>query len=121
METSFVPKVQQIKQLTAAEELYKIVSPGQDYPYEFICFKITGYRPKGQSKTQMIAGSELLENLPIYIAKSSARLRLQADKQGRKVYSLGELAKKLNISTKTIERWQKKGLIGRRYVFSDGA
>jgi RNA polymerase sigma factor (sigma-70 family) len=121
METSFASKIQQIKQLAAAEELYKIVTPAQEYPYEFICFKITGYRPKELTKNQMIPGSDLLADLPIYIAKASARLQLESNKQGQKIYSLTELTKKLNISTKTIERWQKKGLIGRRYVFPDGS
>ncbi len=120
METSFVPKAQQLKQLAAAEELLKIISPTQDYPFEFICFKITGFRPKGHSASQTITGKELLENLPGYIAKSSARLRLKADQQGQKIYSLNELAKKMNISLRTIERWQKRGLLGRKYVFPDG-
>ncbi|MDD5011510.1 MAG: sigma-70 family RNA polymerase sigma factor, partial [Phycisphaerae bacterium] len=66
-------------------------------------------------------GKELLQNLPIYIAKSSARLRLPAAKQKEKIYSLAETAKKLNISIRTIERWQKKGFFGKKYLFDDGS
>lgn len=118
METSFVPKVQQLKQLAAAEELYKIVSPNQEYPFEFVCFKITGFRPKGQTKTEMIAGSELLRDLPVYVFLASARLKLKADQQSEKIYSIGELSKKFNVSKRTIERWRKRGLLCRRYIFS---
>ncbi len=119
METSFVPKSQQLKQLAAAEELYKIVSPDKDYPFEFICFKITGYRPK-EHTSEMVSGKELLESLPMYIAKSSARLRLPAARQKENIYSLSDTAKKLNISIRTIERWQKRGFFGKKYVFADG-
>ncbi len=51
METGFGPKAQQLKQLAAAEELYKIIEPDRQYPFEFVCFKITGYRPKSQTRT----------------------------------------------------------------------
>ncbi|MCE5339861.1 MAG: sigma-70 family RNA polymerase sigma factor [Planctomycetaceae bacterium] len=119
METSFVPRAQQIKQLAAAESLYKILSPEQEYPYEFICFKITGYRPKNSASTVPISGGELLKSLPKYIHKASARLRLRTDQESEKIYTLKELAEHLNVSIRTLERWQTKGLIGRRYVFPD--
>ena len=115
-----MPRAQHLKQLGAAEELYKIVSPNQEYPFEFICFKITGYRPK-EHNTQMVPGKELIESLPVYIAKASARVRLKADQQKEKIYSLHEVAKKLNISIRTIERWQRKGFFGKKYVFPDGS
>jgi RNA polymerase primary sigma factor len=120
METSFVPRAQHLKQLSAAEQLYKIVSPDKEYPFEFICFKITGYRPK-EHTAQMVSGKELIESLPVYIAKASARLRLPAEEQKEKIYSLGETAKKLNISIRTIERWQRRGFFGKKYVFPDGS
>jgi RNA polymerase sigma factor (sigma-70 family) len=120
METSFIPKAQHLKQLAAAEELYKIVSPNQEYPFEFVCFKITGYRPK-EHTNQMIPGKELLENLPAYIAKASARLHLPTKEQKEKIYSLDDVSKKLNISIRTIERWQRRGFFGKKYVFPDGS
>ena len=119
METGFVSKAQQLKQLAAAEELYRIAEQGKSYPYEFICFKITGYRSKGQNIHQTIEGSDLLRDMPIYILKSSARLKLPAGKQSEKIYSLEELSEKLNVSTRTIERWRKRGLLCRKYLFDD--
>lgn len=120
METSFVPKSQQLKQLAAAEELYKIIEPDRQYPYEFICFKITSYRPKGQTAQQTISSKEVMCDLPVYILRQSARLKLKADKQSEKIYSIGELSEKFNISTRTIERWRKRGLLCRRYIFGGG-
>jgi RNA polymerase sigma factor (sigma-70 family) len=120
METSFGPRQQQIKQLAAAEALYKIISPAQEYPYEFICFKITGYRPKNSpASAATIKGEDLITNLPKYIYKSSGRLHLRTDQLKEKVYTLHELAKHLGVSVRTLERWQTRGLIGRKYVFPD--
>jgi RNA polymerase sigma factor (sigma-70 family) len=118
MGTSFVPRVRQLKQLAAAEELYKIIEAERQYPFEFVCFKITGYRPKSQMKTETIAGSELLLDLPVYVFRASARIRLAADQQGEKIYSIDELSEKFNVSKRTIERWRKRGLLCRRYIFS---
>ena len=112
-----MPRTQHLKQLIAAEELYRIVEPERQYPYEFICFKITGYRPKGRSPSQVITGKELIEDLPVYILRESARLKLKAAQQGEKIYSIDQLAAKLNVSTRTIERWRKKGLLCREYLF----
>jgi RNA polymerase sigma factor (sigma-70 family) len=117
METGFVPKSQQLKQLIAAEELYTIIEPEREYPYEFICFKITGYRPKSQLASQVVAGKELIEDLPVYILRESARLQFKAAQQGEKISSIDQLAAKLNVSTRTIERWRKKGLLCRQYLF----
>lgn len=121
METSFVPREQQIKQLNAAEGLFKIISPAQEYPYEFICFKITGFRPKTHPAVRSITGADLLKNLPKYIHKASARLRLRTDQEQEKIYTINELAEQLNVSIRTIERWQMRGLIGRKYIFLDGS
>ncbi|OHB50107.1 MAG: hypothetical protein A2Y10_14270 [Planctomycetes bacterium GWF2_41_51] len=120
METSFVPRQQQIKQLSAAESLYKIVSSAQEYPYEFICFKITGYRPKHSPAVNSITGADLLKNLPKYIHKASSRLHLRTDQESEKIYTLNELAVHLKVSIRTLERWQLRGLIGRKYIFPDG-
>jgi len=117
METSFVPKVQHLKQLAAAQELYKLIEPDRQYPYEFICFKITGYRPKGQAAQQTISSQELMRDLPVYVFRASARLKLKADQQAEKIYSINELSKKFNVSKRTIERWRIRGLLCRRYIF----
>ena len=120
METSFGPKAQLLKQLSASEELYKIVEPDRQYPYEFICFKITGYRPKSQTEQQTITSKELIDDLPTYVLRASDRLKLRADQQSEKVYSIEGLAKKFDVSKRTIERWRKRGLLCRKYIFGGG-
>lgn len=121
METGFVPKAQQLKQLSAAEELYRIAEVDKQYPYEFICFRITGYRPKSRAVQQVITGKELRGDLPAYILRLSERLKLITARQGEEIYSIDALAKKFNVSIRTIERWRLRGLLGRRYIFDSGS
>jgi RNA polymerase sigma factor (sigma-70 family) len=58
--------------------------------------------------------------LQIFISKLSGRIALPAGAQSQKVYSVEELAAKLDVSIKTVNRWRKRGLIARKFVFNDG-
>ena len=46
MQVRFAPAKQRQKQLGRAEELLDIIEKDKEYPFEFVCFKITGYRPE---------------------------------------------------------------------------
>ncbi len=120
MQLRFAPQKQHRKQLDAAEKLFEVVDKNKEYPFEFVCFRITGYHPKGETARQLIKGDELVGDLQIFISKLSGRLAQPAIEQGEKVYSIEELAKVFNVSTKTTQRWRKRGLIARKFIFDDG-
>ena len=120
METRFAPARQQLKQLAAAEKLFWATEAGRDYPFEFICFQITGYRPREAGATELINGSELLEDLPVFIAKLSGRLKLEASSRQEAIYTIERLAEKFSVSAKTINRWRKRGFPAGKYIFGDG-
>ena len=42
----FTPQEKRRKQLDAAEELFGIIDKDREYPFEFICFRITGFQLK---------------------------------------------------------------------------
>jgi len=120
MQLRFAPEKQRRKQLDAAEKLLEAVDKEKDYPFEFVCFRITDYRPKGEKDRQLIKGDELAHDLQTFISKLSGQIAQPAIEQGEKVYSIEELAELFGVSTKTIHRWRKRGLIGRKFVFNDG-
>ncbi|MCI0441115.1 MAG: hypothetical protein L0177_18585, partial [Chloroflexi bacterium] len=41
----FVPPARRMEQLARAERLLAETDPGKQYPYQFVCFRITDYRP----------------------------------------------------------------------------
>jgi RNA polymerase primary sigma factor len=119
-ELRFAPKEQKQKELAAAEKLLKIVDQSREYPFEFVVFKITDYRPRDDLSGKFIAGADLAHDLRIFINELSSRLKVPADEHSEKVYTTEELAKEFSVSARTIRRWHEKGLIGRMFVFDDG-
>ncbi len=116
----FTPQKHRRKQLDSAEKLLAIIKADKEYPFEFVCFHITGFHPKAMPQQQPIKGDELIEDLRIFITKLSSQLALASAEQGQKVYPIEELAAHFDVSTKTIHRWRKRGLIARKFVFDDG-
>jgi RNA polymerase primary sigma factor len=119
MQFRFTPLEKRQKQLESAEKLLAIIDKDKEYPFEFVCFHITGYHPK-TSDHQMIKGDQLLEDLRVFIFKLSSRLARLITEQNQKVYTIDELAAMWGVSTKTISRWQKYGLVARKFIFNDG-
>jgi len=120
MELRFAPRSQKEKQLNAAEKLLSDVDKEKKYPLEFVCFRITEYRPRDAETGKFISGKDLADDLQVFINRLSGQLALAAAKQHEKVYTIAELAGYFSVSTKTIHRWRKRGLISRKFVFDDG-
>jgi len=120
MQLRFTPEKKRRKQLDAAEQLFAIIDKDKEYPFEFVCFRITGFHLKSTDEDELIKGDDLLEDLRIFISKLSGKLARPVTEQSQKIYGIEELAKTVGVSTKTIYRWRKQGLIGRRYIFDDG-
>ena len=120
MQLRFTPQKKRRKQLDAAEKLLAIIQSDKEYPFEFVCFHITGFHPKALPEQQPIKGDELAEDLRIFIAKLSSQLVLAVAEQNQKVYTIEELAASFDVSTKTIHRWRKRSLIARKFIFDDG-
>ncbi len=119
MQVRFAPARQRQKQLARAEELLNLIEKDKEYPFEFVCYKITGYRPDEKAGHQLIRGDELLEDLRIFIWKLSGQVAPPVKEQPENIYTKKELAKKLHVSTKTIDRWRRRGLRVRKYLFED--
>lgn len=120
LQLRFIPQRQRQKQLDAAEKLLAIIDKNKEYPFEFVCFRITGFHPKTALQQQLIKGDELAEDLRIFISKLSGYLACHVAEQNQKVHTIEELAADLVVATKTIYRWRKQGLIARKFVFEDG-
>jgi RNA polymerase primary sigma factor len=108
----FAPPARRLEQLRRAEQLLIEIDPGKQYPYPFVCFRITDFRPEAHAD-QIISGADLRHDLCLLIdrlARSMPALPVEA--VAEPVLTLEQLSKKLNVTTKTINRWRKRGLIG---------
>lgn len=112
----YAPREKRLEQIEAAEHLVSELEPGKKYPYDYVFFRITGYRP-GEDHDDQIPGGELLHDLRLLIEDLSDATDLSAEAMGEPVLTVDDLANQFNVSTKTISRWREQGLVSRRFLF----
>jgi len=108
----FVPPAKRKGQLANAERLLAEVDSERQYPYQFICYRITDFRPDSYPDL-LIDGRTLKHDLGVFLMEVARSIPAEPiEKIEEQVMTLEEISKKLNVSTKTINRWRQKGLIG---------
>lgn len=115
----FAPQEVRLKQINAAEELLHGIDPAKAYPPEFLTYRITGYRPKTHGE-EMLAGEAIQHDLGLLIEQISDTLDVRTDSLAQPVLSIEDVTERFNVTSKTIQRWRRKGLPARRFVFADG-
>jgi hypothetical protein len=114
----FVPAETARRHLERAESLVREIDPQRWYPEDWLTQRLTGYRPELDSPA-MIAGEALLGDLPAVIERLSLAAALRpVDLAGWT--STRELCERWGVSTRTLERYRRWGLNGRRARRDDG-
>jgi len=116
---SFTPQDARLAQLAAAEELLLELGADKAYPFNFIVFRITGYHPKKLDQT-LLTGMALQHDLGLLIEQVSETLNLSEVESPQPVMTIDDVAQRFNVTSKTIQRWRRRGLGARRFVFKDG-
>ena len=112
----FAPREKKIEQVNAAEKLLQELDPDRTYSYEYLCYRVTRYRPDSYPDLKM-CGLEATHDLRLLIEDLSDAANLPAQEAGEEVLTVEELSRRFQVSTKTISRWRRQGLISRRFVF----
>ncbi len=115
----FAPREKKIEQIDGAESLLRDVQIDRIYNYEYVCFRITGFRAE-QSPIIRIKGDDLIHDLYCFIEDLSESANIQADEIGQPVHTVEQLSKMFNVSSKTISRWRQQGLVSRKFIFDGG-
>jgi RNA polymerase sigma factor (sigma-70 family) len=119
MQLKFTSPKKRREFLNAAEQLLDLIEPDKQYPFDFVCYKITGYHPKDLPH-ELISGDRLADDLSIFLWKLSGLVDDSVSDYDEQIYTIEQLARKLDVSTKTITRWRRRGLRARKYVFING-
>jgi RNA polymerase primary sigma factor len=109
-----------LEQTYRAEHLIKLVDPTKSYPYDFVCYKLTEYKPKDIVHPQLISGADLIKDLVHFIAQVTRQMDLRHDQLSEAAVAVRELARENSISVKTLKRWGKLGLAHRSVIGPDG-
>ncbi len=121
LQLKYTPEIKRRKQLEAAEHLCSTIDTHKEYPFDFIYYQITGFQLQADTAPpDPINGQTLLDDLKVFIAKLSIKTAVPVHEQQETVYTIGELADQWGVSTKTIHRWRRGGLVARKFLFGDG-
>ena len=121
LQAKYAPEEKRLFQIESCENLLRLIRPGGKYPYDFICFHLTGYHPRRKKTSNLIDYKDLCHDLPIYSEQLSRTLRITyASLDKKKVYTINRLTRRFNVCEKTINRWRRDGLVGRYVIFPDG-
>jgi RNA polymerase sigma factor (sigma-70 family) len=105
----------------AAEELAQRLKSDQEYPFEYVVYRLTGYRPAASERPrQPPTGRSLRSDLLRLMLDLCDSFELRTSDYKDRVYDSPALAKHFQVSTKTVQRWRRRGLPARRLVFPDG-
>jgi RNA polymerase primary sigma factor len=116
----FTPAELRAVQLANAEDLLLGIDPAKAYPLDFVIFRITGYHPKSTVAEELLTGLALQHDLGLLIEQVSQTLDTPTQSLAEPVLSIDDVAERFNVTSKTIQRWRRKGLPARRFVFPDG-
>jgi RNA polymerase primary sigma factor/RNA polymerase sigma factor len=112
----FAPREKKIEQVEQAERLLGELDPKRTYTYEYVCYRVTNYRPEAYPDLK-VTGQEAKHDLQLFVEDVSDAAAVPAEAAGERVLTVEELAKQFHVSTKTISRWRRVGLVSRRFVF----
>lgn len=115
----FTPQETRAAQVAAAEELLHTIEPNKAYPLDFIIYRVTGYRPRSVGD-DLLTGLALQHDLGLLIEHVSDSLDVPAASFAEPVLSIDDVCERFNVTSKTIQRWRRKGLPARRFIFPDG-
>ncbi len=97
--------------MDAAEQLLAEVNPDQLYPMEFIVYRLTGYRPESGIFDTSVVGKALIRDLGAFIQAISADLELPDCQSRGQAISLDEVAARLKVDRRTVQRRRGDGLV----------
>jgi len=112
----FAPREKKLEQVELAERLLGELDPTRTYTYEYLCYRITKYRPESHPDVRM-DGQQASHDLRLFVEDLSDSADVPAETAGEPVLTVDELSREFQVSTKTISRWRRQGLVSRRFVF----
>lgn len=100
------------------EQLVASVQPDQSYREDEIARRI-GFASNKSAGDGNVSGKDLLHDLRLLIEAASDKLDMSAEALAEPVLTVADVAERFGVSTKTVDRWRRRGLAGRRLRFGN--
>jgi len=114
-QTRFAPRERRLEQIDRAEQLLTEIEDTKRYPYEYLCFRITGFRPEGWPAL-ILEGGDVQHDLRLFVEDLSATARQAVEHVSEPVLTVAEVSRRYSVSPRTVTRWRRQGLVARRFV-----
>jgi RNA polymerase sigma factor (sigma-70 family) len=111
----YAPRERRLEQIDRAEHLLGEIEAEKRYPYEYLCFRITGFRPEG-SPALVLDGTDVRHDLRLFVEELSGTVHQAAEHAPEPVLTVDAVSRRFNVSTRTVARWRRQGLVARRFV-----
>ncbi|MDR1958920.1 MAG: sigma-70 family RNA polymerase sigma factor [Planctomycetaceae bacterium] len=115
----YAPRERKIEQADRSEELHNEIQDGLEYSYSNICYFITEFKTEIYEEIQMPADS-IRHDLQLLIEDFTESARLSPAEVTEKIWTTKELCERFHVVGKTISRWRRTGLIGRKFLSPSG-
>jgi RNA polymerase primary sigma factor len=116
----YAPRERRLEQVDRAEQLLGEIDAAKRYPYEYLCFRITGFRPVGMPDL-ILEGVEVQHDLRLFVEDLSKTVGQPVEQVGEPVLTVEALSRRYNVSTRTVTRWRRQGLVARRFIINGRA
>ncbi|MCA9111268.1 MAG: sigma-70 family RNA polymerase sigma factor [Planctomycetaceae bacterium] len=117
-QVKYAPVDVRLEQMDQAERLLHDLDPDRTYHYRDICEKITSFRSELYPDL-LIDGHDAIHDLRQFVDDLSGSANIPVERAGEPVLTVDDLSEKFNVSTKTVDRWRKRGLVSRRFKFGN--
>ena len=117
------PRRLRLRQLYGIDFLLSVIEDGKEYPHEFVLHAMTGYRSRSRedqhAAADVLDGETLRAELVLLAEDLSEDAELPLETWPQPLHTVNELAERLGVSTKTIFRWRRRGLVGWKFRCAD--
>ena len=107
----YAPDETHRRQMDAAEHLLEDIESGRLYPEDFIVYRITSYRSDRPGATTAVVGEALRRDLVNFIQRLSWDLDLPPQQPRGDAVAMDEIAVRLGVSRRTLQRCRRDGLV----------
>ena len=111
----FAPRERRLEQIDRAERLLAEIDEARPYPWEYLVFRVTGYRPDN-TPALILDGADVRHDLRLFVEDLSETVSQKPEQAGEPVLTVEAVGKRFNVSTRTVTRWRSQGLVARRFV-----
>jgi RNA polymerase primary sigma factor len=114
-QSRFAPRERLLEQINRAESLLAEIEEEKRYPYEYLLYRITGFRTELAS-AQILDGAGVRSDLRLLVEDLSAAAGQSIEQVQEPVLTVEEASRRFNVSTRTITRWRNQGLVARWFL-----